>query len=137
MVCTGSGTACNAEDGVLRGTWDGNKSKEGEGVKIGGGAEITLAKAETKALEGVISTAPAHLMYSGCLGEYVVAIALQGRVPCKILGNVVKGDIMISAGGGYAKSCGSLEPKAGQIIGKALENFHGSVGEIEIMVGRY
>lgn len=106
-------------------------------VMIGGGAEITLAEADTTALAGVISTAPAHLMNSGCLGEYVVAIALQGRVPCKILGNVVKGDIMISAGGGYAKSCGSLEPKAGQIIGKALENFQGSVGEIEIMVGRY
>ncbi len=106
-------------------------------VMIGGTAEVTLAVAETTALAGVISTAPAHLMNSGCLGEYVVAIALQGRVPCKILGSALKGDIMISAGGGYAKSCGSAEPKAGQIIGKALANFQGSVGEIEIMVGRY
>jgi hypothetical protein len=75
-------------------------------------------------------------MNSACTGAFVVAVALQGRVPCKVVGRIRKGDIMISAGQGYARSCGNLEPKAGQIIGKALEDFHEELGEIEIMVGR-
>ena len=105
-------------------------------LMIGGPTEVTLATADTTAVAGIVSTDPAHLMNSACSGEFVVAVALQGRVPCKVKGTVVKGDIMISAGLGYARSCGNLEPKAGQIIGKALQDFQGESGEIEIMVGR-
>ena len=103
---------------------------------IGGPIEVTLASVDTTAVAGIVSTEPAHLMNSACTGEFVVAVALQGRVPCKVVGKIRKGDIMISAGQGYARSCENLEPKAGQIIGKALEDFHGELGEIEIMVGR-
>jgi hypothetical protein len=42
--------------------------------------------------------------------------------------------MMISAGSGHAVACS--EPRLGQVIGKALENFDLSDGVIEIVVGR-
>jgi hypothetical protein len=42
--------------------------------------------------------------------------------------------MMVSAGGGYARP--TNDPKIGTIIGKALENFDGGEGVIEIVVGR-
>ena len=62
--------------------------------------------------------------------EHPVAIALQGRVPCKVKGNVRKGDMMVSAGDGFAKAATS-EPKMGTVIGKALANFDGIEGVVE------
>ena len=41
---------------------------------------------------------------------------------------------MVSAGFGYAKS--SANPKVGQVIGKALSDFAGSKGQVEVVVGR-
>jgi hypothetical protein len=67
-------------------------------------------------------------------GSNVVALALAGRVPCKVIGPVYKGDMMVSAGYGYAKS--SSAPTIGSVIGKALENFEGDKGVIEVVVGR-
>ena len=67
-------------------------------------------------------------------GENVVAIALQGRVPCKVRGKIHKGDMLVSGGNGYARP--SQDPKIGTVIGKALENFDGIEGVIEVVVGR-
>ena len=72
-------------------------------------------------------------MNSNC-PDIAVAIALQGRVPCKVQGTIRKGDMMISAGIGYAVACS--EPRLGQVIGKALEDFDLDDGVIEIVVGR-
>jgi uncharacterized radical SAM superfamily Fe-S cluster-containing enzyme len=73
-------------------------------------------------------------MNSGLTGDNVVAIALQGRVPVKVRGKIRKGDMLVSAGGGYARP--TNDPKIGTIIGKALENFDGVEGVIEVVVGR-
>jgi hypothetical protein len=43
--------------------------------------------------------------------------------------------MMISAGDGFAKAANS-EPKMGTVIGKALANFDGDEGVIEVVVGR-
>ncbi len=102
-------------------------------LMFGGDSEVTLAEDATTRVAGVVSTNPAYAMNSGC-PDIAVAIALQGRVPCKVQGIVRKGDMMISAGNGYAAACS--EPRLGQIIGKALENFDLSEGVIEIVVGR-
>jgi hypothetical protein len=51
-----------------------------------------------------------------------------------VLGPVRKGDIMVSAGTGAART--QNDARAGTIIGKALENFDGEYGTIEIVVGR-
>jgi hypothetical protein len=73
-------------------------------------------------------------MNSQLEGEHVVEVALLGRVPCKVVGPVAKGDMMVSAGNGRARA--EANPKLGSVIGKALENFSGSEGVIEVVVGR-
>jgi hypothetical protein len=104
-------------------------------LMFGGAEEVTLADANTTRVAGVVSTNPAHLMNGGLVGPNVVPLALTGRVPCRIIGPVKKGDMMISAGWGYAKATDT--PQLGQVIGKALENFPmEEKGIIEIVVGR-
>jgi hypothetical protein len=105
-------------------------------VMFGGHKEVTVATAETTAVAGVISTNPAHLMNGELQGDHVAAVALTGRVPCCVVGPVKKGDLLVSAGEGYAKSC--TDPKPGQVIGKALEEYlEDSKTVIEVVVGRY
>jgi hypothetical protein len=41
---------------------------------------------------------------------------------------------MVSNGDGTARA--EADPKAGSVIGKALENFDGATGVIEVVVGR-
>ena len=41
---------------------------------------------------------------------------------------------MVSAGNGHARS--EQDPKLGAVIGKALEDFDGDTGVIEVVVGR-
>jgi hypothetical protein len=51
-----------------------------------------------------------------------------------VIGPVQKGDMMVSAGNGRAQV--NNTPQMGQVIGKALENFDGTEGVIEVVVGR-
>lgn len=102
-------------------------------LEFGGAHEVTLAEDETARVAGVVSTNPAYGMNANCKGEHVVALALQGRVPCKVRGVIHKGDMLVSGGGGYARPTHS--PKLGTIIGKALQDFSGD-GVIEVAVGR-
>ena len=103
-------------------------------LEFGGEFEVTLAQDGTRAVAGVVSTNPAYLMNSECAGNHVVALALQGRVPCKVRGKIRKGDILVSGGSGYARP--SQNPGIGTIIGKALQDFDGADGIIEVAVGR-
>ena len=103
-------------------------------LEFGGEFEVTLAEDETNRLAGIVSTDPAYLMNSECGGIHVVAIALQGRAPCKVRGKISKGDMLMSAGGGYARK--ATNPQIGTIIGKALADFDGTSGVIEVAVGR-
>ena len=103
-------------------------------LQFGGNNEVTIAENETIRIAGVVSTNPAYLMNSELTGNNVVSIALQGRVPVKVIGPVEKGDMLTSAGNGYAKS--AINPKLGTIIGKSLNNFNGEIGIIEVVVGR-
>jgi len=103
-------------------------------LEFGGEFEVTLAEDETNRLAGIVSTDPAYLMNSECGGTHVVAIALQGRAPCKVRGKISKGDMLMSAGGGYARK--ATNPQIGTIIGKALADFDGTSGVIEVAVGR-
>lgn len=104
-------------------------------LDFGGEFEVTLAGIESNKIAGVVSADPAYVMNGMIRCENPVTIALQGRVPCKVRGKVRKGDMMISAGDGYAKTSNS-EPKMGTVIGKALANFDGEEGMIEVVVGR-
>ena len=103
-------------------------------LEFGGQNEVTLGTNETTRVAGVVSQNPAYLMNSNCIGEYVIPVALQGRVPCRVKGSVRKGDMLVSAGNGVAKA--SQTPQMGSVIGKALEDFDGTEGIIEVVVGR-
>ncbi|NDB85714.1 MAG: hypothetical protein EB127_23890, partial [Alphaproteobacteria bacterium] len=76
----------------------------------------------------------AHLMNAELEAEHVATVALQGRVPVKVKGKISKGDMLVSAGDGYAKA--HDDPRMGMVIGKALEDFDGEEGMIEVVIGR-
>ena len=104
-------------------------------VVFGGNQEVTISTVDAgRRVAGVISTNPAHVMNSGLQGEFTVAVALSGRVPTLVTGPVAKGDMMVSAGYGRARA--EENPVLGSVIGKALEDFNGTEGTIEIVVGR-
>ena len=104
-------------------------------VSFGGKREIMMSDVDMDVrVAGVVSTNPAHLMNGGLEGDFVTPLALTGRVPTKVWGPVKKGDLMVSAGDGRARS--EVEPAIGSVIGKALEHFDGDDGVIEVVVGR-
>jgi hypothetical protein len=104
-------------------------------VMFGGEKEITATyQYGQTAVAGVVSTNPAYLMNSGAKG---LPVALLGRVPCKVVGKVSKGDLIVTSmipGVGMA----SEDPKAGSIIGKALGDYDSDrIGIIEVLVGKH
>jgi hypothetical protein len=104
-------------------------------VCFGGANEVTMcAEDACRRVAGVVSTNPSYLMNSGQTGDYVVAIALQGRVPVKVTGQVRKGDMMVATTNGRARA--ETNPQVGAVIGKALADFDGQDGVIEVVVGR-
>ena len=104
-------------------------------LEFGGEFEVTQSKEDMCAkVAGVVSTQPAYIMNGGLGGDFVTEVALLGRVPCKVQGTITKGDMLVSAGNGRARA--EANPKMGSVIGKALENFDGQEGVIEVVVGR-
>jgi hypothetical protein len=100
-----------------------------------GEKEVTSAKNfMDRRIAGVVSSNPAYMMNSEQEGG--IYIALQGRVPCKVIGTIKKGDMLIASGApGIATA--EKNPALGSVIGKALENYDSqSVGVIEVVVGR-
>jgi hypothetical protein len=129
------GTATAAQYADLAEKYVADQEYEpGTVLEFGGEFEVTLAEDGSNRLAGIVSTAPAYLMNSECVGTYVVALALQGRAPCKVRGKISKGDMLMSAGDGYARK--AISPQIGTIIGKALADFDGVNGVIEVAVGR-
>jgi hypothetical protein len=104
-------------------------------LEFGGDKEVTLSdEAGSTRVAGVVSTNPSYIMNAGLTAEHVAMVALQGRVPCRVVGTVRKGDMMVAAGNGAARVDNAA--RAGSIIGKALENFDGAEGTIEVVIGR-
>jgi len=134
-----SGTALEAYYADLAENYEADAGYEpGTVLVFGGEKEVAMTdRYNDHRAAGVVSTNPAYLMNSHCAGEFVVAIAMQGRVPCKVLGKVEKGDILVtSATPGYAIV--NNDATAGRIIGKALENKStNDKGVIEVVVGKH
>jgi hypothetical protein len=102
---------------------------------FGGTKEVTAARDfMDRRIAGVVSTNPAYMMNSEQDGG--IYIALVGRVPCKVVGKIRKGDMLISSGApGVATA--EKNPALGSVIGKALEDYDSqTVGVIEVVVGR-
>ena len=108
-------------------------------VEFGGANEITVTtQNHSTQIAGVISTKPAYQMNSGLTGEFVADVGLMGRVPCRVVGIINKGDRLVSSDQpGVAQALISSYYEPGCIIGKALEDYNSSeVGTITIVVGR-
>jgi hypothetical protein len=104
-------------------------------VAFGGSAEVTQCQQDAcPKVAGVISANPAYLMNSAQSGPHVATVALTGRVPCRVIGPVEAGAMMVSAGNGIARA--EANPSMGTVIGKAVQPHAGGFGTIEIVVGR-
>jgi hypothetical protein len=85
-------------------------------VAVGGEKEITASSWGDRAL-GVISTSPAYMMNSELEGG--VYVALKGRVPCKVIGAIRKGQRLIATNNGYAVAS---VPHSNDVFAIALES---------------
>ena len=135
---TFSGTAATARFADLAEMYTADAAYEpGTVLVFGGDEEVTVCtiKGDTR-VAGVVSTDPAYLMNSDLEGDNAVALALTGRVPCKVIGKVRKGDILVtSAVPGYAIV--NNAPTVGTVIGKAVANKDDEGrGVVEVVVGR-
>ena len=115
------------------------KYEAGTVLIFGGDSEVTTtnAKNDTR-VAGVISANPAYTMNAKL--EHVensACVALQGRAPCKVVGRIRKGDLIVTSGIPGVGTAASGDAKVGAVIGKALENYDSDhIGTIEVVVGR-
>ena len=121
------GTATSARFADLAEMYEADQEYEpGTVLVYGGSKEVTMSTRKNDSnVIGVVSTAPAHLMNDDLDG---VPVALRGRVPCKVIGPVKKGDFIITSdrpGVGKAFSfqdTGSVKPDFYAVIGRSLED---------------
>ena len=104
-------------------------------VVFGGEKEVTISKeGNDPRVAGVISEKPAYLMNSESAGQ---PVALMGKVPCKVVGHVIKGDMLSTDPNNHGVAKKTHDPQVGEVIGKALENYDSEeIGTINIVVGR-
>ena len=111
--------------------------RSGTVVELGGSEEVTLCVEElSNTVFGVVSTQPAYTMNGGAgTNETHPAIAMTGRVPVNVMGFVTKGDRLVSAGNGVARSANLDELTSFNVIGRALESkTDEGLGTIEAIV---
>lgn len=106
---------------------------------FGGDHEVTVSgNSHSTDIAGVVSTDPAYIMNSGLNSGHVATVALLGRVPCRVVGMVRKGQCVVASdqpGTACALDPGQYQP--GCIIGKALEDYNSDLpGTIEVVAGR-
>jgi hypothetical protein len=106
-------------------------------VELGGTAEITQVSADlSENVFGVISTRAAYLMNSNAgTNATHPPVAMTGRVPVRTVGQVRKGDRLVSAGNGLARAAQAGEATAFNVIGRALKDkLDNSEGAVEAIV---
>jgi len=111
-------------------------------VVFGGDAELSVTgQHATHTVAGIVTTNPAQVYNAECTageGEFVVELALIGRVPCKVIGPIEKGDLIVTsdqAGFGCKGDPDNIKP--GSVIGKAISAFNdGLDGVVEVLVGK-
>jgi hypothetical protein len=118
--------------------YEGDREYEvGTVLVFGGDKEVTVSniKGDTR-VAGIVSDNAAFVMYEACPG-FKNLVALQGRVPCKVVGKINKGDILVTSGiAGVAVAAGN-DVKVGTVVGKALKDYDSDhIGTLEIAVGR-
>ena len=115
------GTATQARYADLAEKYEADAEYEpGTVLVIGGDKEVTVTdEPGSHAVVGVVSTDPAYLMNSEAEG---VAIALRGRIPCKVAGVCRKGDVLVTSNvpGHAMVALAPTKLSPLQIIGRAL-----------------
>ncbi len=109
----------------------------GHVMVFGGDNEITQSTvSHDSKIAGVVSTQPGFIMNNEL--ENSTELALTGRVPCKVIGPIAKGDLVTSSSiSGVACKVDPTKYTPGCVIGKALENYdYPTQGVIEVVVGR-
>jgi hypothetical protein len=116
--------------------------EEGTVMAFGGEAEVTSAEGygSTK-IAGVVSTKPAFAMNDAAgNSETHPFIALQGRVPCKVVGTVSKGDILVASdisGTATVWTESTVDPRMTAYVGIAIEDkTTDGEGYVEVKVGK-
>ncbi len=136
-VATLTATAARYADLAERYTADADY-EPGTVVELGGEQEVTqTTRPISVAIAGIVSTDPAYLMNADLTDG--ISVALIGRVPCKVIGIIHKGDILVSSlTPGHAEAHRDIHsPPAGSVIGKAIESkSNDGSGVIEVLVGR-
>jgi hypothetical protein len=118
--------------------YEGDKDYEvGTVLVFGGDKEVTITNREGDArVAGVVSNTAAFAMYEACPGLKNL-IALQGRVPCRVVGKIKKGDMLITSRISGVAVAAKADVKVGTVVGKALQDYDSDhIGTIEIAVGR-
>jgi hypothetical protein len=112
---------------------------EGTVVVFGGEAEVTASTSfAQRSIAGVVSTKPAVMMNAEAGNSQTHPfIALQGRVPVKVTGEVKKGDILVAsdiAGTATAWDNDNADPRMTAYVGIAISD--AVDGFVEVKVGK-
>jgi len=137
-----AGTATQARYADLAERYESNAEYPTGTVMIfGGEKEVTQSTTKMdRRKAGVVSENPAYMMNSDLVEtvEHAPYIALQGRVPVRVVGEVRKGDLMITSS---VPGCAEAwreegDPRYGSVIGKSLVHKTRIEEElIEVVVG--
>ena len=114
-----------------------NDYEPGTVLIFGGDQEVTISTVpHDSRVAGVVSSKPAYLM-NAMNGN--VSVALTGRVPCRVLGPVSKGTLLVTSSiPGVAEALNKTLYEPGCVIGKSLETVAENVIQfVEIAVGRF
>lgn len=105
-------------------------------ICIGGTAEVTQSSHDhDHRVIGCVSHRPAVVMNSGASGAMV---ALTGKVCCLVQGPINKGDLLVTGTQpGHAMALDTARWQPGVVFAKAMEDFAGESGTIDVLVGRY
>lgn len=110
---------------------------EGTVLVIGGSKEVTICQEQGATnWAGIVSKNPGYMLNSEAGNDKTHPyIALKGRIPCKVVGPISKGDMLICSNViGHAQAPDMDNFNAAAVIARALEDFNGTTGVIEVKV---
>jgi hypothetical protein len=139
-------TGTSPNESRLQATYSADLAEYYEGDKeypvgtvlvFGGDKEVTISnKHFDTRVAGVVSNTAAFVMYDACPGHKNL-VALQGRVPCRVVGKIQKGDLLVTSNIAGVAISAQENAQVGTVVGKALVNYDSDhIGTIEIAVGR-
>lgn len=137
FATTFNGTATSAQYADLAERYAADMNLDpGTVVVFGGEAEITESYiAFNTTVAGIISENPAYMMNSEAgTNQTHPYVALKGKVPCKVIGPIKKGDLIVTSKlHGFGRSAGKKAP-AYTAFARAVEDFDGDRGMILVSV---